>query len=164
MPVEYSGYETKMYGLLFGYEEATPGVILRNSWNSTMEFCRWVWLGLEELFSGRADMQDMSGPVGVVDLMAESATQAGTVIGGIENILYISAFIAVNLAVMNMLPVPALDGGRVFCLIVTRIIETLTGKRLDPKYEAYIHTAGMMLLLAFMAVIMFNDIARIVRK
>ena len=77
-------------------------------------------------------------------------------------IFYFGAFIAVNLAVMNMLPIPALDGGRVFLLIITCIIEAITRKKLDPKYEGYIHAAGMVLLLALMVYVMFNDIIRIV--
>ena len=58
------------------------------------------------------------------------------------------AFLAVNLAVMNLLPIPALDGGRVFTLIVTTVIEKIRRKKLNPKYEAYVHAAGMLLLLA----------------
>ena len=57
-----------------------------------------------------------------------------------------------------------MDGGRVFLLIVTCIIEAITRKKLDPKYEGYIHAAGMILLLLLMAVIMFNDIVKIVTK
>ena len=68
------------------------------------------------------------------------------------------AMIAINLAVMNLLPVPALDGGRVFGLLVTTGIEAVTKKKIDPKYEGYIHAAGMILLLAFMAFIMLKDI------
>ena len=69
-----------------------------------------------------------------------------------------------NLAIMNMLPIPAMDGGRVFFLIVTWIIESVTRKKLNPKYEGYIHAAGMVLLLGLMAVIMFNDIIKIAFK
>ena len=78
--------------------------------------------------------------------------------------LYISALIAINLAIMNMLPIPALDGGRVFLLIVTLIIEKLTHKRLDPKYEGYIHLVGMVLLLGLMAIVMYNDIAKLIAR
>ena len=63
---------------------------------------------------------------------------------------------------MNMLPIPALDGGRIFLLLVTWVIEKIIRKKLDPKYEGYIHAAGMFLLLGLMALIMFNDIVRIV--
>ena len=64
---------------------------------------------------------------------------------------------------MNMLPIPALDGGRVFLLIVTVIIEAITKKKLDPKYEGYVHAAGLILLLALMAFIMFNDIYKLIK-
>jgi len=70
----------------------------------------------------------------------------------------------VNLGIMNMLPIPALDGGRIFLLLVTWVVETVTRKKLNPKYEGYIHAAGMVLLLALMAFVMFNDILRIVKR
>lgn len=161
--LEYPGYETKMYGFNLGYEEATLPVILRNSWETTMEFVRWVWQGLGELFSGTAKMADLSGPVGIVDLMAETGEQAESTADALYSIFYLAAFIAVNLAVMNMLPIPGLDGGRLFLLVVTWVIESLTGRKLNPKYEAYINAAGMVLLLALMAIIMFNDVVRLVK-
>lgn len=164
VPVEYEGQPNKMYGFYFGYEEATVPVKLRNSWDTCMEFGRWVWMGLSQLVHGEVSVQDMAGPVGIVDLMAETGEQAESTSAGIFNIMYLGAFIAVNLALMNMLPIPALDGGRVFLLIVTWIIETVTRKKLDPKYEGYIHAAGMALLLALMAFIMLNDIVRIVTR
>ena len=72
--------------------------------------------------------------------------------------LWFGAFLAVNLAVMNLLPIPALDGGRVAALLLTVGIEKVTGKKINPKYEGYIHGIGMILLLALMALIMFKDI------
>jgi len=164
VPLEYEGYAQKMYGFKFGYEEATFGVKLRYSWNSTMEFVRMVWMGLDQLFSGQVGVKDMSGPVGIVDMMAETGEQAESTEDAIFGISYLGAFIAVNLAVMNMLPIPALDGGRVFFLLVTWLIEAVTRKKLDPKYEGYVHAAGMILLLALMAFVMFNDILRIVTR
>ncbi len=161
VPVEYEGYENKMYGFYFGYEEATPAVKLRYSWDTAMEFGRMVWMSLGQLIRGQVGLKDMSGPVGIVDLMAETGAQAASTSDAIYNILYLGAFIAVNLAIMNMLPIPALDGGRVFLLLITWLIESITRKKLDPKYEGYIHAGGMALLLALMAVIMFNDIIRI---
>ena len=164
VPVEYEGQETKMYGFYFGYDEGTFGNKLRYSWNTTMEFGRWVWMGLEQLVEGQVSVNDMAGPVGIVDLMAETGEAAASTADAILDILYLGAFIAVNLAIMNMLPIPALDGGRVFLLLVTWVIEKITKKHLDPKYEGYIHAAGMVLLLALMAFVMFNDIVRIVTK
>ena len=161
VPLEYKGYENKMYGFIFDIDQPTVFNKLRHSWNTTMQFGRWVWMGLEQLVSGQVGVKDLSGPVGIVDLMAETGEQAVSFGDAIYNILYLGAFIAVNLALMNMLPIPALDGGRIFLLIVTLIIEKITRKKLNPKYEGYIHATGMFLLLGLMAIVMFNDIVRI---
>ena len=74
------------------------------------------------------------------------------------NLLYIGGFIAINLAVMNLLPIPALDGGRLVGVLLTSAIEAITHKKLNPKIEGYIHGVGMILLLILMALIMFKDI------
>ena len=81
---------------------------------------------------------------------------------GVLNVRYFGAFIAVNLSFMNMLPIPALDGGHIFLLLVTWILELISGKKIDPKYEAYVHAAGLVVLLGFMLLITFNDIVRLV--
>ena len=162
VPLQYEGQENKMYGFYFGYEEATLGVKLRYTWDTAMEFGRMVWMGLEQLVSGQVGVKDLSGPVGIVDMMAETGEQAASTSDALYNIFYLAAFVAVNLAIMNLLPIPALDGGRIFLLLVTWIIEHLTRKKLDPKYEGYIHAGGMVLLLGLMALVMINDIVRIV--
>lgn len=164
IPLEYEGESQKLYGFYMGIEEATAGVKLRYAWNTTMEFGRWVWMGLRELVNGNVGVEDMAGPVGIVGMMAETGENAASTADALYSIFYLGAFIAVNLALMNMLPIPALDGGRVFLLLVTWIVETVTKKKLDPKYEGYIHAAGMFLLLALMAFVMLNDIFRIVTK
>ena len=97
-------------------------------------------------------------------MMNNVGENSGSTDAAVKNMLYISALIAINLAIMNMLPIPALDGGRVFLLIVTLIIEKLTHKRLDPKYEGYIHLVGMVLLLGLMAIVMYNDIAKLIAR
>ena len=160
-PLLYEGQSQKMFGFYFGYELATPAVTLRNTWDTTMEFARWVRMGLRELIHGRVSVDEMAGPVGIVDMMAETGENAETTGDALYSIFYFTAFIAVNLAIMNMLPIPALDGGRVFLLLVTWLIESVTKKKLDPKYEGAIHAAGMVLLLGLMAFIMFHDIWRL---
>ncbi len=162
IPLEYEGQQNKMYGFSLGLDEANFVNTMRHSWNTTMEFGRMVWMGLSQLFSGDVGVQDMSGPVGIVDLMAETGKQAESTRAGLSRIFYLGAFIAVNLALMNMLPIPALDGGRIFFLALTWIIESITRKKLDPKYEGYIHGAGMLLLLGLMGYVMLNDIFKIV--
>ena len=158
---EYAN-EGPKYGFVFGYTEATFGTKLEYTWNTTLEFSRLVWLGLGDLINGKVGLKDMSGPVGIVDMMNEVGQQAESAKAAADNLLYISAFIAVNLAIMNMLPIPALDGGRGFLMIVTVIIEAVSRKKLDPKYEGYIHLGGMVLLLGLMALVMYNDIAKLI--
>lgn len=158
---EYAN-EGPKYGFVFGYTEATFGTKLEYTWNTTLEFSRLAWLGLGDLINGKVGLKDMSGPVGIVDMMNEVGQQAESAKAAADNLLYISAFIAVNLAIMNMLPIPALDGGRVFLMIVTVIIEAVSRKKLDPKYEGYIHFGGMVLLLGLMALVMYNDIAKLI--
>ena len=160
----YEGETGRYFGFRFGaVEKATAGLKLQQSWATTREFAGLVWLSLGELVRGNVGVQDLSGPVGIVDLMAETGEQAETTADALRSIFYLGAFIAVNLAVMNMLPIPALDGGRVFLLLVTWLIESLTHKKLDPKYEGWIHTVGMVLLLALMAFVLFNDIFKLIR-
>ena len=110
------------------------------------------------LFSGQAGIQDLSGPVGIVEQMSQTAAASETALDALMNMLNFGALIAVNLAVMNLLPIPALDGGRVVCLLLTTVVEAITRKKLNPKYEAYLHGAGMILLLILMAVVAFKDI------
>jgi regulator of sigma E protease len=106
----------------------------------------------------------MSGPVGIVTMMTDVGENSATKADAALNILYFCAFIAINLSVMNMLPIPALDGGRVFLLVVTTIVQGVMRRRVNPKIEAYINAAGMVMLLGLMAVVMYNDIAKLVVK
>ena len=157
------GETSHIFGLVFGgIEEKSVGSLLKNSWLTAIDFARMVKMGLLDLITGRAGLKDMSGPVGIVDTIQETGKSAATTADGVMNVIYFGAFIAVNLAFMNMLPIPALDGGHIFLLLVTMIIEAISKKKLDPKYEAYIHAGGMVALLAFMAVVTFHDIFRIV--
>lgn len=157
-----NGETRRIYGIIMGgVEEKTVGGLLKNAWYTSIDFARMVKMGLMDLISGRAGMQEMSGPVGIVDTIQETGQSAATTSEGVMNVVYFGAFIAINLAFMNMLPIPALDGGHIFLLLVTWIVELVTKKKIDPKYEAYIHAAGLVVLLAFMVFVTFNDIAKL---
>lgn len=148
------------YGLTFRAEEKTVGAVLSYSYDLCRDFARLVWMSLGDLFSGKAGLSDVGGPVVIVETVVESSvaaeeTRAGL---GIINILYYFAFIAINLAVMNLLPIPALDGGRAVCLLVTAVVEKILRRKIDPKYEGYLHGVFLLLLLLFMALITFKDI------
>ena len=146
------------FGFSYGLDEFTVGNVLSYSWNQSLDFGRLVWMSLGDLFSGRASVSDMGGPVMIVDAVTQAGVASETVGLGILNVIYFFAFIAINLGVMNLLPVPALDGGRVVCLLVIAGAEKILRRKIDPKYEGYLHGAFMILLLAFMAFIMFKDV------
>ena len=157
--LQENGDTVMLCGFSYGVaKEFTFVSKLQYIWNTAMYWIRATFLGLEMLFTGQAGLMDMSGPVGIVQQMGEVADASETMGVAIMNLLYFGAFLGVNLAVMNLLPVPALDGGRVAALLLTTGIEAVTRKKLNPKYEGYIHGAGMILLLALMAIIMFKDI------
>ena len=160
---EIDGETKHIYGLTFGgVEKKTVGTVLKNAWLTAIDFGRMVKMGLVDLLKGNAGLSDMSGPVGIVDTIQETGSSAASTRDGVMNVVYFGAFIAINLAFMNMLPIPALDGGHIFFLIVTWIIESITKKKINPKYEAYIHGAGLVLLLGFMLLVTFNDIVKLV--
>ena len=153
------GTTYRHYGFAFGkMVDATYGERLNFVWNTCLDNIRMVRLSLGMLFSGQAGIQDMSGPVGIVSQMSQIAEESETTKLAFLNLLSVCAFIAINLAVMNLLPIPALDGGRIAALLITAGIEKLLGRKINPKYEGYIHGAGMVLLLGLMAIIMFKDI------
>ena len=114
---------------------------------------------LKMLFTGQVGINDMSGPVGVVtiigDTYKESAADGGFYIW--LNMLNISILLTANLGVMNLLPLPALDGGR----LVFLIIEAIRRKLIDPEKEGMVHFVGLMLLMVLMIVVMFNDIRKL---
>ena len=152
------GTTSLRYGFSFGFADATFAEKLNYVWGTTLDSVRNVRLSLQMLFTGKAGLSDVSGPVGIVQIMSDTAEQSETVLDAFLNMLYFGGFIAINLAVMNLLPIPALDGGRVVSLLITTAIEGVTKKKINPKYEGYIHGAGMILLLILMAVILFKDV------
>ncbi len=152
------GTTSQRFGFSFSVEDATLGSTIRYAWNSSINVIRTVRLSLQMLISGQAGIGDVTGPVGIVQQMSSVADASATWVDALLSMLYFGGFLAINLAVMNLLPIPALDGGRVVALLLTTAIEAVTHKKINPKYEGYIHGVGMILLLGLMAVIMFKDI------
>lgn len=152
------GSISRRYGISYGYEEKTLGSLLNHTWQTCLSVVQSVKLSLQMLLTGQAGLRDVAGPVGIVDMMNDTAQKSKSTQDAVLNLLYFGAFIAVNLAVMNLLPIPALDGGRAVALLLTVAVEKVIRRKIDPKYEGYIHAAGMVLLLGFMAVVMFKDI------
>lgn len=114
---------------------------------------------LRMLVTGQVGIKDMSGPVGivnVVDDVYQSAAPAG-VLAIILNLMNFGTFLSANLGVVNLLPIPALDGGR----LVFLIIEAVRRKRVPPEKEGMVHFAGFALLMVLMVVVMYNDIMKL---
>ncbi len=158
------GSTRQMYGINFTLQEMSFPDKLQYAWLQCLDTVRMVRLSLQMLVNGQAGLSDMSGPVGIVSMMSDTVEASSTSFDALLNLMYFGAFIAINLAVMNLLPIPALDGGRVVGLLITTAVEGITHKKIDPKYEGWLHGAGMMLLLALMAVIMFKDILFLFRR
>ena len=161
-----NGKEYEAYGFTYGgIVEATFFNKLQYNWYQTIDYVRLVRLSLQMLLSGTAGVDDLSGPVGIVSTITEvgKETEAEAGFGAaLESILYFAAMIAVNLAVMNLLPLPALDGGRIFFLLVNAVAMLLFKKKIPSKYENYIHFAGLILLLALMVVLVFSDVGKLI--
>jgi len=106
---------------------------------------------VKELFTGGVAVKELSGPVGIYSLVGEQTKE------GIQNILYLIAFLSVNVGVINLLPLPAFDGGRILFLFIEKIIR----KPVPTSVENVIHNIGFFLLLALMIYVTFNDILRL---
>lgn len=120
---------------------------------------RSTLVSLKELFTGGLGVKDLSGPVGVVDAIGttyEESKSQGTLMVWM-NMLYMAVMLSANLGVMNLLPFPALDGGR----LVFLILEAIRRKPVNRQIEGMVHFAGLMFLMALMLVVMYHDIIRI---
>lgn len=119
----------------------------KSTWNITVS----MFQTLSQLFTGQLGADSLSGPVGMVQMVSQT-TQYGWWYYG-----FLTALICINLAIINMLPLPALDGGRIIFVIISMI----TGRPVSQKVEGTVHFVGIMLLFGLMAYVTFNDITRI---
>lgn len=127
------------------------GVLVQQTFTQSAATVKVIYKTLIDLIRGKYGIKGVSGPVGTVSIISE-ATQ-----NGFTPVLYLFTFISLNLGVMNLLPLPALDGGRILFLLV----ECIRRKPIKPEAEGYIHLAGMVVLLLFMAVITVFDIVKL---
>ena len=147
------------FGLIFGQvDELSIPERVGQGVAQNFDFVRIVWMSLGDLVTGRVAVSELSGVIGVVDVVSEVGSQSDTVAMGVQNVLYFMALIAVNLAVMNMLPIPALDGGRIFFVLLNGVIYAVSRRRIPEKYEGYVHAGAFVVLLALMAVVALHDV------
>lgn len=155
MPME-TQYEDGSSGYIVGFNVATTKAnifsIIHEGFFQTVWMVKLVFVSIGMLFSGEAGISDMSGPVGVVSAMNTMAQS------GWFDFLFFAAFLAVNIGIMNLLPLPALDGGRIFFVLV----ELVRRKPISPEKEGVVHFIGFVLLIALMLFVTWHDVVRLI--
>lgn len=121
---------------------------MKNTWNMTV----MMYKVIKQLFTGDVSVSELSGPVGIVYAVNQSAK------AGVIYVVYLASLLSLNLAIMNMLPFPALDGGRLLFLLIRKI----TGKRITDAVEGKIHFIGIILLMVLMVYVTWNDIIKFI--
>ncbi len=142
-------------GVVFGVmdfrvyaEEPTFDNILKHGFFRSVSTVKMIWESLYDLITGRYGMEAVSGPIGVTQALGEAAKS------GVADLVYLAVVISMNLGVMNLLPLPALDGGR----LLFQFIELVTRKPVPTKIEGYVHFAGLVLLMILMVIICVKDV------
>ena len=155
IPLEKKTYESNgqkgmYYGFTFSMKAASFSDKLNYAWLNSVNFVRMVWVSLGDLVTGRAGAKDLTGPLGISMAISETAKYS------VFNMWYLVAFITINLSIINMLPLPALDGGRLMFLLV----EFVKGKPVNPRRENLVHLIGLGLFVLLFVYVTFNDIVR----
>ncbi len=133
--------------------------LISQTFMQTVSTIRMIWKSLIGIVTGQFSLKEVSGPIGMTSAVSKVAASGleQSFIAGLENLAFVMMIISVNLGVVNLLPLPALDGGRLIFLI----IEAVRGKPVKHEHEAYVHAIGMVLLLLFMVVISVKDIIQL---
>lgn len=149
-------------------EKGNALTVLKYSALELRYYIKTTFLSLEYLVSGRLGLNNLSGPVGIVSMMSDTIDEAKesaegdasvAVINVILNMVNFCIMLSANLGVMNLLPFPALDGGRTILLLV----EAFFRKKMSADKEALVNAIGFMLLVGLMVVVMFQDIFKIIK-
>ena len=148
-PAEYDGVQR--YGVDFTVKQLTVVDKVKNAVYRSYDYARLAWISLKQLVSGQVGIDQMSGPVGVTDVLVQTAQSSMT------SFFLLIAFISINLGVMNLLPLPALDGGRLLFVL----IELIARRPVPRKYEGYIHFGGFAILMLLMVYVTWQDILRL---
>lgn len=131
--------------------------VTKTAFKYSLTFGRLVYLSLIDLLRGQYGMNDLAGPIGTISVITDLAEESIATVDW-TSLLLIMAMITINIGIFNLLPVPALDGGHLFFMF----FELIFRRKIPAKYENYIHTAGLVLLLILMAVISASDIWKLI--
>ncbi len=137
-----------------------PGFVsvAKNSVLETISLSRMVWISLLDMAMGRYGISDISGPIGTVSYIAE-VVQENQSKADFSSVYLFLAIIAVNIGIFNLLPFPALDGGRLLFIFIEMVVR----KPVPRKYEGWVHTVGFVLLMVLMVVVCFSDIMKLIK-
>ena len=124
---------------------------VKYAYNEFFAIIKQMYVVIINLFTGGVHLNELSGPVGIYSVVGQMSKE------GITALLYLTALLSINVGVINLLPFPAFDGGRILFLI----IEKIKGKPVDPKIENTIHSIGFILLMILMIYVTFNDILKL---
>lgn len=133
------------------------GNVCLYSLKDSVSTARLIWISLGDLIKGKYGADELSGPVGTISVIGEAASTGRDTREKIMSLLNLTIFISINVGIFNLLPIPALDGGR----LVFLFIEAIRRKPIKPEYEAYVHAVGMLLLFGLMIFATYNDIIRL---
>lgn len=142
--------------------ECNPLQVFQYGFYEVEYWVKITYKSLGMLLHGQATKDDVAGPVGIAQIVGDSYEQAEENYGTPYAILVmfeIVVLLSVNLGIMNLLPIPALDGGR----LVFMLVEVVRGKPVPPEKEGMVHFAGLVVLMVLMVFIMYNDIMRLMR-
>ena len=160
---KYSAEEGRYYmGIYLGeYGKIEGAQALKYAWYEVRYYFKTTYRSLALLVKGKLSKDDVSGPVGMVKMVDDTYEEVKPygISAVILTMLSLTVLLSVNLGVMNLLPIPALDGGR----LVFQFIEVIVGKPVPPEKEGFVHMIGMVALLALMGFVLFNDISKFTR-
>ena len=154
-------YESNILGFEASYyrEKGSVMSVLAGGFTEVGYWVRYTLQSLRMLVTGAVSVREMSGPVGIVSAISqtvESSSSSG-LLSVVLNLLNMAILLSANLGVLNLLPLPALDGGRLIFLL----LEVVRGKPIPADKEGLVHTAGYILLVILMVFILFNDVLRL---
>lgn len=141
----------------------TPVSVLSETARSTVTYSRLIYISLFDMIRGKYSLNDLSGPVGIVEQIDDVIDSQTTSETGIDwyalaqDMLLMGGFISINIGLFNLLPLPALDGGRLIFLLV----ELVRRKPVNPKYEGMVHFVGLALLMLLMVVVTVSDVTKL---
>lgn len=147
--------------LIIGFRPQMEDINILNiwgeTWNETKFVVKLVYNSLWQMITGKVGVEQMSGPVGIVSEVNNAVTSGGR---SWLYVLNLMALLTINLGVFNLLPIPALDGGRLLFML----IELVTRKRIPPEKEGLVHAIGFMILIALVLFVSYHDIMRLIAK